>query len=119
MSTLFKDISEHVKKTRNLELTNDLLDLQQKMLELFTENQDLKQQLADMQSEQDLAHKVVFQGGAYYNKETLEGPFCTSCWESEKKLIHLTTSTLRVHGVQSMCPNCKSHFDVPHNRSLE
>lgn len=110
LSQLFKDIGAHVKKIKDIDLTNDVLDLQGKMIELFTENQELKQKLADLQENDELAKNIVFQDGAYYNKETGEGPFCSSCWESNNKLIHLIR---HVHGIElSQCPQCKNRYMI-------
>jgi predicted nucleic acid-binding Zn-ribbon protein len=58
-----------------------------------------------------MMHKsLVFQKPFYWNTDKVEkeGPYCSNCWETVKKQVHLIRS-----GSTSLwdCPHCKNRYD--------
>jgi len=79
------------------ELQGKLLEVQIQAQALIDENRDLKDQLRRLQSEADLRSRVIFEGGPqwYVRDDGIkEGPYCTSCWGLDGKLVRPSTSHL-------------------------
>lgn len=49
---------------------------------------------------------LAFRSNAYWNDVTNEGPFCSRCWDAERKLIRLTLT----ESMHPKCANCKEYF---------
>lgn len=69
-------------------------DVQIEVARLKDENRQLKEQA-------DLQGKLNFRNNAYYLEN--DGPFCSSCWDANRKLVHVHTSDIRtsVPGMQN------------------
>lgn len=94
----------------NTKLTQEIINLQQSILKVVTENNDLVKENIKLQTEIDLLKKdaeikgkKLFKDGAYWIDN--DGPFCTRCFDDESKLIRGRCYT---HRNQMYCPNCKT-----------
>ncbi|MBI0093064.1 hypothetical protein H3T48_04955 [Lactobacillus sp. M0403] len=87
-SELFKDIIGLAKKAKDYKLTNVILELQNRTMNLIQENIDLKDQLSKQKDDEDFAKNIKLTEGVYYYKDE-EVPYCTRCWDADKKRIHL------------------------------
>lgn len=82
-----KDIYNLIKKLNQQDLLEKMADLRDQILELREENQKLKEKLLEKNK-----NNLIFENGAYFEiKEDgrKEGPFCSVCWEKDKKMIRL------------------------------
>lgn len=79
-------------------------EIQELVLEKDKEIQDLKNMLM-------LKDKVIRFGDAYYSLnnsgKATGSPYCSHCWESESKLIHLHSK-----GVQRICASCDTIYQA-------
>ncbi len=110
-----KDIYNLIKKLNQQDLLEKMADLRDQILELREENQKLKEKLLEKNK-----NNLIFENGAYFEiKEdgSKEGPFCSVCWERERKLIHLKEYGLGGYAVgdqfvdfgsEYRCPICKA-----------
>lgn len=106
-----KDISKRGEFMRIIgELSLELADVQIKLSEAIRENNGLKQRISALEKEvEDLKNpdtKLIVKNGLYYTSEN-EGPFCTGCYDGDRKTIRLTklSGEFRELG-EYQCPVC-------------
>ena len=98
------------------ELTLQLAEVKLRLAELLDENIQLKVEI-------DRAKKshadVVVKNGLYYS-HTDDGPYCTGCFDNEKKLIRLAevSEDFRAFG-NFKCPICKTDFGATEMPGIE
>lgn len=100
-----KTASEVISGIESYSLKKEMLDLLTVCEELQKENKELREQL-------EIEESLKFDDGAYW-KEDGDGPFCSSCWDSDKQLIrtqkHITMNKM-------VCPKCKSEYKTEEQR---
>lgn len=88
------------------ELKGRLAELKFQVAGLLEENHGLKEaakSAADMP-------QLVLKEGVYYTKDD-DGPFCTACVDSHKKLIHVTHMPASMHvAAKWACPVCEAKY---------
>jgi hypothetical protein len=77
---------------------------------------ELVQQNGHLRAE--LEGSLFFRGNAYWRLvlDREEGPFCSCCWEAQRRLLHLHEST---DSDRATCPNCKTLAKVFEGRSRQ
>ena len=96
-----------------------------KLAELISSLADLKMELADIKVDlinKDEAIRELNErlkekeslsfNGKFYLKEGDNIPFCPTCWESNKKAIHLILKYYRTYGKCQECEVCKTKYSV-------
>lgn len=92
-------------------------DLKIKISELVSENLRLKEEnfilknsLKSLEKQNELASLLKFENNHYYliKENTKEGPFCSKCWDSEKKLVRIHNGGSDMGTIYFTCPNCKT-----------
>jgi len=81
-----------------LSAQQEMLEMQFKIGELTTENQELKNRL-------EISGSLEFRDNSYWilkEDDQYLGPYCSGCWDSKEKLVHLHTKTNKA----IVCPNC-------------
>lgn len=99
-----KDLYALIKKIGNQDLLEKMADLRDEIFELREENRKLKEKLSEREN-----YNMQFEKNAYWNiKENgeKEGPFCSACWDKDKKAVHMTTEA----GFRFICPVCKTRI---------
>ncbi|MFA6551915.1 MAG: hypothetical protein WCT19_00245 [Candidatus Paceibacterota bacterium] len=83
-----------------LEVQEKLLEMQNRISELDKENKDLKEKLKIQES-------LNFESNAYWikNGERKDGPFCSCCWDDDRKTIRMQPTYS--HAYYS-CPKCEN-----------
>jgi hypothetical protein len=110
-----KEIAKVAEKTKDKELNQRVLELQQflmtantQLLELSTENQGLRQRISELERKADIEAQLTSDGEVYWwNRDgKKDGPYCKVCWRSEGHLIQLMA------GGQALfdCVRCKGAF---------
>lgn len=102
-----KAIKEIAETTQNLDLKQKILDLREQIQELREENLRLREVVSKQED-----FNMFFALNVYFNKKANgeeDGPYCTCCWDKEKKAI-------RLHGCPGnpnvyQCPACKTCVD--------
>lgn len=110
----FKEVISTIQKIDNVELYRQILDLQKEMLQLVSENTELKTRLAETQAELSTKRDLRFEFNAYWIGETLEisdGPFCAKCWDTKQQLVRMLYAG---HNPQwSRCHVCDISLKLP------
>jgi regulator of replication initiation timing len=129
-----KKLADLAVKSQNIELREGILSLREQLLEakdalldakqelsaykeenvaLKNENTKLRQELEAAPEQQE--DEVIYRNGVYF-KNTAEGkgvgdgPFCTGCYDSSKKLIRLNQPIKATRIL--ICPVCKSSTSI-------
>ena len=89
------------------ELQVQLAQLKSQLAELVEENTRLKEALKKAEA---VTPEVALKGGLYFKLDG-DGPYCTTCYDSEKKLIRVSEmgEVFRSSG-RWRCGVCKSHY---------
>ena len=91
-------------KERIGELFDSILDVKERVLELDEENRKLREQLAE---KTQVERTSEF---GYYFAQDDPDPLCPKCYESARKLIHLTAAQRSNGGVVRDCRECSFQF---------
>ncbi|MBR4507319.1 MAG: hypothetical protein IKP24_02170 [Alphaproteobacteria bacterium] len=93
----------------NVALKSIILDLQGELLQLQQDNLELKQMLRNQED-----YRMEFFNDVYWNvlsNGEKDGPFCSACWDKDKKAVRLHEIFLGVVGRSNFpnsykCPIC-------------
>jgi chromosome segregation ATPase len=127
-----KKLADLAVKSQNLELREGILNLREQLLEAKDALLDAKQELSACKEEnaalkaentklrQELevipsqANEIVYRDGAYFKNNAegrpVDGPFCTGCYDNNKKLIRLNQPIMGTRIL--ICPVCESSTSV-------
>ncbi len=74
--------------------------MQKRISELEKENEDLVEKLK-------IKDSLEFENNAYWitKEDKKEGPFCTCCWDDDKKTIRMQPNN---HPAYYSCPKCEN-----------
>lgn len=78
-----------------------LLEMQNRIFELDTENKEMKEKLKTKES-------LIYERNAYWiekDDEKNDGPFCSCCWDNDKKTIRMQPCD---NPAYYDCPKCKN-----------
>ena len=95
-----------------IEQYEQILDAQQKMLEMQSNIADLIEENKRLKQKLELQTSLSFENNAYWSvtDEKKDGPFCSRCWDVDKNTVRLTP------GVNnrsfSTCPGCSKQFQT-------
>lgn len=83
-----------------LEVQEKLLEMQKRIFDLEIENKELKEKLETNRS-------LIFENNAYWTEQDgiKAGPFCSCCWDDNKKTIRMQPCG---NPAYFDCPKCKN-----------
>jgi len=96
-------IAELIKKIGDMELYKKILDLETEVRELTRDKRRSDDKVEELERTLKIKGELVFRENHYYlkNDEKEDGPFCSSCWDRDGKLIRIHNT---VYGIN--CPVC-------------
>jgi hypothetical protein len=109
-----KDVVATIQKIDNIELFRQILDLQNEVSQVLTENGELKAQVKRLTEEASFRRSLRFEFNAYWSGDSLEssdGPFCSKCWDADQKVVRLHVASDNPQW--SRCPVCQKLLLVP------
>jgi len=116
-----KEITELLRKYDDAELYKKILDLREEIFELRDDNLRLKTELMRRTEAQNIESELIRKGSAYYRRksdnEEESGPFCMTCWDTERKLVNVAGAGYLNIQMQFRCGNCGSTGDIHRNPS--
>ena len=95
-----KDLGVLIQKLDNMELVKRLVELQEQVYAVVTENRDLKEQNRSLQEKLSIRQSVDFRKNSYFKGD--DGPFCSRCYDAEGVLVRLHQQ----QGWKPKCPKC-------------
>lgn len=104
-----KEIAKLAQQLGSIEIQQKVIDLQAGIIEMQEQMQKLRQERDALKSMQQIDDELVLRENAYWRDaapESRRGPFCTNCYDADRKLIRLK---IREDGEQR-CPQCNQIF---------
>lgn len=103
-----KDLAEFVKKFNDIELNRRILKLEEEVIDLTREKRRAEERVEELERSVKFKGELVVRDGLYWAGE--DGPFCTACWDAERKAIRLKRLPLPVHHHRLQCPHCETLY---------
>lgn len=107
-------IGKILQKADNIELYEKLLTIQEKALDIMKENESLRNENSELKEKLRIKGSLRFGKNMYYKVDEKEnkkdGPFCSSCWDKENKLIRVHKTDGSHFASIYWCPVCKTNF---------
>lgn len=102
-----KSVGKVLQEAGKIEQYRQILDAQQKLLEMQKKIVELELDNKKLKDDFEIKESLISEGNVYWiiKKEIKDGPFCTCCWDSERKLMRLHKSD--VSG-RLYCPKCNT-----------
>ena len=95
-----KDIGVLVQKLDNMDLVKRLVELQEQIYAVVSENRDVKEENRALREKLNTREQLVFRKNAYWKGD--EGPFCSRCFDAEGALVRMHTRA----EFNPQCPKC-------------
>lgn len=116
MYDMFKDAVSMAQKADNIELVKTILELQQEVLDMQEKNRELNEENRKLKGLIDELKIVEFKDDCYYFDG--DGPYCSRCYDAEKKKIRMLKRDTGIGTIYDRCPNCgnevlKATYDAP------
>ena len=102
-------LSEAETKLKLAELISSLADLKMELADIKVDLIDKDEEIRELKNKIEEKESLIFDG-KFYLKEGDNIPFCPTCWESNKKAIHLILKNYRTYGKCQECEVCKSRY---------
>lgn len=103
---ILKLAAKAFKESGKIEQYNQILDVQQKLLEMQEKIRVQDIEIRDLKEKLKIKGEIFFEKDACWIKKkdsSKEGPYCSACWDKNNKLIHLHHD-----GDFLFCPACKT-----------
>src|ERR1700677_3279566 len=86
-----KDAAKVLQESGKIEQYRQILDAQQQMLEMQKKIRELETENKNLKEKLETKGKLRHDKNAYWLEEDgkNEGPFCTCCWDVDKKLVRM------------------------------
>lgn len=84
----FKDVAELVKKINDIPLYEKIVALQDQVLEVTSDNLLLTAEVTELRAKLEFQKKLTHTYPFYY-AEGEAHPYCPTCWEDQRKAMHL------------------------------
>lgn len=105
-----KEIAELVKKYNDVPLYEKIVALQGQVVEIATERLDLYTENQNLKQKLELRAKMHFRN-PYWYEDGDEVPFCRKCYESSKQELRIHLSHPPQRTGRRVCINCSSAFN--------
>jgi regulator of replication initiation timing len=116
-----KKLTELAGKTQNIELQEGAIELRTQILEIKEALLKAKEENYELREENTLFKEKItrletitdiptFKNGAYYKSDE-DGPYCTGCYDQDRKLIRLAPPTVKSVPI-CLCPKCKTIYNL-------
>jgi len=104
-----KSAATLVHQIGNMDLYKKILEIQAQALDLMENNLRFKKENQALREELEISGKLVCEKDAYWSStdDKKDGPFCTRCWDADRKLVRL--HKLTGNQAYSKCPNCAAN----------
>ena len=104
-------LSESETKLKLAELISSLADLKMELADIKVDLIDKDEVIRELRNKIEEKESLIFDG-KFYLKEGDNIPFCPTCWESNKKAIHLIFKHYQTYGKCQECEVCKTKYSI-------
>jgi hypothetical protein len=104
-------LGEAETKLKLAELISSLADLKMELADIKVDLIDKDDVIRELKNKIEEKESLIFDG-KFYLKEGDNIPFCPTCWESNKKAIHLIFKNYQSFGKCQECEVCKTKYSI-------
>ena len=104
-------LSEAETKLKLAELISSLADLKMELADIKVDLIDKDEVIRELRNKIEEKESLIFDG-KFYLKEGDNIPFCPTCWESNKKAIHLIFKHYQTYGKCQECEVCITKYSI-------
>jgi hypothetical protein len=97
-----KEMGTLIQKLDNLDLLKRMVELQEQVSTLVTENRDVRDENRVLRDRLSTRDQMAFRDNAYWKGE--EGPYCLCCFDAEGLAMRMLVGK----GYYPSCPKCKT-----------
>jgi len=103
-----KSVAKVLQEAGKIEQYKQILEAQEKLLEMQKIIADLENENKELRNKLEIKENLVYENNTYWTKrdDKKDGPYCSCCWDSEKKIIRMHPSG---NPAFYYCPNCKGN----------
>lgn len=107
-----KDAFKVLQASDNMDILKSYIAIENEFYALKTEINSLKEENKDLKRKLEINEIVYLKNNAYYflYNDIEKGPFCTKCYDDEKKLITMQEKDNGISMVNFECPKCKNTY---------
>lgn len=105
-----KSIGKVLQEAGKIELYQQILEIQEKLLEMQKKISELEEKNKELKERLKIKEDLYYENNAYwFRKEDgkKDGPFCTVCYDDERKLIRLRVGHYTFGW--AICPKCNKY----------
>jgi hypothetical protein len=102
-----KSIGKILQEAGKIELYQQVLNIQEKLLEMHKKIVDLENERKELKEKLRIKSNLVYENNTYWiqiEDDKKDGPFCSHCWDKNKELIRMHPCG---NPAYSQCPECK------------
>lgn len=102
-----KTVAGVLQEAGKIEQYKQILDAQRELLEMQKKIFDLENANLELKSKLEIKDSFVFEKNAYWlnGSDKKDGPFCSCCWDNDKKTIRMQPCG---NPAYFDCPKCKN-----------
>lgn len=104
-------LGEAETKLKLAELISSLADLKMELADIKVDLIEKDEMIRELKNKIEEKESLIFDG-KFYLKEGDKIPFCPTCWESNKKAIHLIFKHYQSFGKCQECEVCKTKYSI-------
>ncbi len=106
-----KEIGDLIKKYNDIELNRKIVNLEGEVQDLTRDKRRLESKVEELAAVVEMKQNLVFKAPFWW-LENDETPYCASCWENQKKAIHVVLRVDVADHISWDCPTCKHFYRV-------
>lgn len=102
-----KSVARTLQEANKIPQYEQILGVQEKLLEMQNTISDLETENKKLKDRLEIKESLKHENNTYWviEGDKKDGPFCTCCWDVEHKLVRLHQNT---SSGTLKCPNCKT-----------
>ena len=110
------ELAKLAQKIGNIEVYDQVISLQAQVMELMGDNMKIKDELRlageeirKLRDDSELSKNLSFDGERYWltKDSRKEGPFCSVCWDVDRKPVRMRTYEMQGGGRGYVCDYCR------------
>src|SRR3989338_5684032 len=102
-----KSVASTLQEAGKIEQYRQILDAQKELLEMQKQIADITNENKELKEKLEIKESLVYKDNVYWieKENKKDGPFCSCCWDNDKKTIRMQPCG---NPVYFDCPKCKN-----------
>ena len=103
-------VAKVLREADKIEQYQLILSTQQQLIDMQKHIGELETKLKDLTEQLNTTHELTHKNDVYWreNEGSKEGPFCTRCWDVDRKLVRMSDTKTGLY----RCPQDKNYVEI-------